>query len=158
MAVQDLNADGNLDLAVTYAQTNGLEAMLLSVFLGKGEGNFQSRVDYPLGGSPTSAVVGISDVNGDGKPDLVAARSDLMTSVFLGNGDGSFQPPVASPGIAQAATVGFGDLNGDGKQDLVIAGYPCGTFRGRCFTWRWGRNLSGAESSHSFSGRLWFGG
>ncbi len=123
VAVQDLNGDGKLDLAVSYAQTNGLGAMLVSVFLGQGDGTFQSRVDYPLGGTPTSAVVGISDVNGDGKPDLVAVRSDQVTSVFLGNGHGSFQPAVANPGIAQAATVGFGDLNGDGKQDLVVAGY-----------------------------------
>ncbi len=123
VAVQDLNGDGKLDLAVTYAQTNGLGAMLVSVFVGQGDGTFRARVDYPLGGSPTSAVVGISDVNGDGIPDLVAARSDSVTSVFLGNGDGSFQPAIANPGIAQAATVGFGDLNGDGKQDLVVAGY-----------------------------------
>lgn len=123
VAVEDLNEDGKLDLAVTYAQTNGLGAMLVSVFLGQGDGTFQARADYPLEGSPTSAVVGISDVNGDGIPDLVAARSDSVTSVFLGNGDGSFQPAIANPGIAQAATVGFGDLNGDGKQDLVVAGY-----------------------------------
>jgi hypothetical protein len=72
---------------------------------------------YPLDVGGTNSMV-VGDVNGDGKPDVVAV-SDGGVSVLLGKGDGTFQPPTSySPG---GWSVAIGDFNGDGKLDLVVA-------------------------------------
>src|SRR2546430_15411043 len=74
--------------------------------------------------------LGVSDVNGDGKPDLVVANQCATNSscangivgVLLGNGDGTFQPALAfSSGGKFAFSVAIADVNGDGKPDLLIA-------------------------------------
>jgi len=63
----------------------------VSVFLGNGDGTFQSQVTYATGSGPMSAAVG--DFNGDGIPDLAVTNMWGNTvSVLLGNGDGTFRP------------------------------------------------------------------
>jgi len=64
--------------------------------------------------------VAIADLNGDGKPDLVAANSRPSTvSVLLGNGDGTFADKTDYPTGSGPATVAVGDMNGDGRLDVV---------------------------------------
>jgi hypothetical protein len=41
-----------------------------------------------------------SDVNHDGRVDLVADGTDQRIQVLLGNGDGTLQPPITSPSIS----------------------------------------------------------
>jgi hypothetical protein len=109
MVVGDFNADGIPDLAVT--------SRWVSIFLGKGDGAFQTAGNYGDGAqSPGYIVVG--DFNGDGKLDLAVAGSSV--SVLLGNGDGSFQASASYP-IASLGGMAVGDVNGDGVPDLVSA-------------------------------------
>jgi hypothetical protein len=62
--------------------------------LGNGDGTFKTPISYPAG-SGTTTYLASMDLNGDGKPDLIAAGQSTDTISFLfGNGDGSFQPPV----------------------------------------------------------------
>ncbi len=65
-----------------------------------------------------------TDVNGDGKQDLVVVNGGTANvSVFLNLGASIFAPPtvVATPGITGASSIALGDINGDTKQDVVIA-------------------------------------
>jgi hypothetical protein len=114
VAVADFNQDNIFDLAICESAVSGA-APEVAILLGKGDGTFQSPVDYPSGA--LSALVA-ADLNGDSKLDLVTGGS-----VLLGNGDGTFQPFSALPGngLFAGLVVAAGDLNGDGVPDIVTA-------------------------------------
>ena len=60
------------------------------ILLGKGDGTFETAVNYGVGETPT--LVRIADLNGDGKLDLVIPVQGVnATDILLGNGDGTFQ-------------------------------------------------------------------
>lgn len=116
----DLNGDGHPDLAVT----NYLFGV--SVWLGKGDGTLQDRHDYTAGHRDVVGyhlvAVTVSDLNGDGYPDLATANgSDNSVSVLPGNGDGTFQAPQDHSVINSPKAIIAADLNGDGKPDLATA-------------------------------------
>jgi hypothetical protein len=71
LAVGDLNNDGNPDLAMATFSTDGSTPGGLGVLLNDGSGAFPIAVPLPTGQNVNS--IAIADVNGDGKPDLVAA-------------------------------------------------------------------------------------
>jgi hypothetical protein len=118
VAAGDFNGDGKADLAVVSENLGGVGGSTLSVFLNKGDGTFHAPVTYATGGTPSSVMV--TDVNGDGKPDLVVVCSGGV-SVLLGKGDGTFQPHLdyttsGSPGGGLV----LADFNGDGKPDMAL--------------------------------------
>lgn len=76
-----------------------------------------TEVGQPQVDMPTSVSVG--DLNGDGKPDIVAATPSGF-SVLLGNGDGTFQTQVAHEVVQAVGQATIGDFNGDGKADLAV--------------------------------------
>lgn len=57
VAIGDLNGDGKLDLAT------GNIGNTVSVFLNRGDGSFQAKVDYGTGRIPSSIAIG--DLTGD---------------------------------------------------------------------------------------------
>lgn len=116
----DLNADGKEDLAVANNGNSGYSDV--SILLGNGDGTFQPAVNYPAGKGARSLAS--SDLNFDGKPDLVVANYNSNNiSILLGNGDGTFRSaPICTAGLGPNA-VSIGDLDGDGKADLVVANY-----------------------------------
>ncbi|HEX3012352.1 MAG TPA: FG-GAP-like repeat-containing protein [Syntrophomonadaceae bacterium] len=85
--------------------------------MGQGDGTFNAKVDYGVGGSPYCVAVG--DFNGDSKPDLVTANGNV--SVLLGQGDGTFNAKVEYGAGGNPYGVAVGDFNSDGKPDLVTA-------------------------------------
>jgi uncharacterized protein (TIGR03437 family) len=135
-ALADFDGDGKLDAAIlseTYTTPNNV---LVEVLHGQGDGTFQVLANpKPVSLCPSTAIdctpyagtlLQAIDLNGDGKPDVVAsgAYGLSMISVMLGNGDGTLrltqqiQPPsglffVGPPVIA--------DFNGDGKPDIALA-------------------------------------
>jgi hypothetical protein len=79
------------------------------------------RFSAPVVNSTGSAIEAplATDLNGDGKPDLVTAPSKVW--VQIGKGDGSFHRRVAYR-AASPSDVAAGDLNGDGRPDLIAVG------------------------------------
>jgi len=121
VAVADLNGDGKLDLVLGNHNSNNV-----SVLLGNGNGTFQPAIDYPTPSNGTPDSVVVTDFDGDGKPDIVAAISGInatTAALLLGNGDGTFQQAIPLPaGFHSSATlqVAAADFNGDGNSDLAL--------------------------------------
>jgi hypothetical protein len=116
----DFNHDGKLDLAVTRALPTTVQGVV-SVFLGNGDGTFQTPVDYSTN-SLATAVVQAVDINGDGKLDLLIGSYSVPNpfTILIGNGDGTFRSPVAylvPDGSSSPFTVA--DFNQDGAPDVA---------------------------------------
>ncbi len=86
---------------------------------------FHGPKSYNSGAWGASSIA-VADVNGDGKPDLLAANWCLQDqrcgpAVLLGNGDGTFQTAEIYRATGKGATsIAVADVNGDGKLDLVV--------------------------------------
>src|ERR1017187_1485564 len=133
VAVADVNGDGKPDILVVNDCTSAINCAYtvgngsVAVLLGNGDGTFQPAVAYDSGGQFPNGVL-VTDLNKDGKPDLVVSNFSGGINgfgelgVLLGNGDGTFQPGVPYPsGGYYTRSMAVTDLNGDGKLDLVVA-------------------------------------
>ena len=131
VAVADVNGDGKADLVVTNTGTfaNPNDPGSVAVLFGNGDGTFQTAMQYPAGSSPEFTLV--TDINGDGKPDLVTSatlnfgNSTYGLFVRLNTGNGTFGVAQQLSSAANPLEIGAGDFNGDGKLDLVLS-HCCG--------------------------------
>lgn len=114
IVVDDLNHDGQTDVALALAASNQVAVFMQTAGLG-----FASAVALPLLGGPDALASG--DFNGDGVSDL-AAVAPLSATIALWHG------PLgvgATPALVLPFPTGgydalaAGDLNGDGYADLV---------------------------------------
>jgi len=131
VAVADLNGDGKVDLVLANGNCGEFDCPMgsVSVFLGNGNGSFQTAVNYSSGDFGAYSIA-MADFNGDGKLDLAVSNlgpcfslscGSSSVGVLLGNGDGTFQNPVQYPVGADPRHVLVEDFNKDGKWDLATA-------------------------------------
>ncbi len=125
VAAADLNGDGKLDLAVANRGSNSVSVLINNTTPADTVASFAPMVMVDAGQYPSSVSIG--DLNGDGKPDLIATNSsDNTVSVMLnqttpGALAGNF-PSTTNFAVGTFPTSAkIADLNGDGKPDLVVA-------------------------------------
>jgi hypothetical protein len=126
VAAADLNGDGGTDLVVANFTASGFR---LRVLLNNGSGGFTVSSETP----PVTASGGdgylaerIVELNGDGKPDLVAFDTNTgKLWALLNDGTARFTAAPGSPLVVKDLdAVVTADFNGDGKVDLGVSGYP----------------------------------
>ncbi|HYL03113.1 MAG TPA: VCBS repeat-containing protein [Steroidobacteraceae bacterium] len=124
VVIGDLNGDGKPDLVLADLSAAGNAIVLLQDPAHPGQ--FLAPVMLSTGRFTSSVAIG--DLNGDGKPDIVAATYDANGNngavyVFLQNATtpGSFLAPVIFAAGAQPQAVRIADVNGDGLPDLIVA-------------------------------------
>jgi hypothetical protein len=116
--VIDVDRDGKPDIVTT---DNDNAAVTVEFGEDGGVPSFGRYARYAVGAFPTAVV--ITDVSGDGRPDLVTANSGGdNVAIALGDGSGTFLdvPPHAGP----SGFFFLADLDRDGKLDAVGAAAP----------------------------------
>lgn len=104
----DLDGDGIADLALAYDT--------VQVLFGNGDGSFQPVVVDTRFSDARS--IGIADVDGDGKRDLMVGRDNHVT-LLINNGDGTFEVGPEYTTHLQTTSLMAADLNGDGRPELL---------------------------------------
>jgi len=115
----DFNNDGKQDFVVRNTSPN---PNTVAVYLGNGNGIFQTPITFSTGGTNGSWVIA-GDFNGDGKLDLAVSNSDSSSpsiAMLLGNGDGTFKAPIiTTTSLGSLSWLTTADVNKDGHLDLI---------------------------------------
>ena len=128
LGLGDLNNDGNLDLLVDDCP----DGCQLTAIPGAGDGTFITPNDVGIYEASDIFDFVASDINGDGKADLIVATDDTPgafgVATLVGNGDLSFTNYQATSFGFFPYGIALTDFNGDGKPDLVASGYADFTY------------------------------
>ncbi|MEO8678550.1 MAG: VCBS repeat-containing protein [Vicinamibacterales bacterium] len=123
VVIDDFNADGAADLAVTNQNANNV-----SVLLGDGTGAFKGKTDFPAGGAPQR--IEAADLDGDRHIDLVLPiTTGNAVAVLFGDGHGRFAEPGLIPVVGGPFMTVVADVNGDGRLDVAVGTQTAGLRR-----------------------------
>jgi hypothetical protein len=122
VAIADVNGDGFNDLIITDPGPTGGAAPTVSVLLQDAThlGTFLPAVSYAIAPDSLVQSIVVTDVNGDGHPDIVIGGSNAV-SVLLQDAStpGSFLA-ASNYTVSNANEIAVADVNGDGLLDIII--------------------------------------
>lgn len=124
--IGDLDGDGKPDMAVANSSSNTMSVFFNTSSIGAiSSSSFAAKVDFSTSSSPWGIMA--SDIDGDGKPELLVTNSGASTiSVFsnvssLGSiTSGSFILRAELATGAAPHEIAIGDFNGDSKPDVAV--------------------------------------
>ena len=114
-AAGDFDGDGRLDLAYIDEQKRAAY-----VIYNRGKRQFGEPEKLPGPPRPPYALA-VTDLNRDGRPDIVVGNVEMPGSVYFNTGPHSFQEVRWNDGKGTVYGLAFADFNGDGWPDIVAA-------------------------------------
>ncbi len=124
IAIADFDGDGKADVATPNNHSSGglASVSVLRNISSTGTIDFAPKQDMVTGG--VTYCIGAGDIDGDGKPDIVAGSIEAaVVSVFRNtstSGNVSFAPKVDFTITGAPYDIAIKDFDGDGKTDLAV--------------------------------------
>jgi hypothetical protein len=112
--VADMDGDGHLDILVYDGAQEAIYWLK-----NRGDGTFVDPVALVMGVYSLGGVVA-TDLDGDGKPDIVVADYCGVVTVYPNDGKGLLGQPYTLSLSQQPEQLIAADLNGDGRTDLAV--------------------------------------
>ncbi|MFE9020348.1 FG-GAP-like repeat-containing protein [Streptomyces sp. NPDC007808] len=113
----DLSGDGRPDLIARNSSTGAVY-----LYKGTSDGKLSARVKLYDNWKGYRKIIGVGDITGDGRADLLAQDTANTLWRYDGKGDGTFAARVkvfGDWGGSYNVVVGIGDITDDGRPDLV---------------------------------------
>jgi thiol-disulfide isomerase/thioredoxin len=114
-AAGDFDGDGRLDLAV-------IDERQKAAFTIRNLGGRRFGQLAKLPGTPREPyAIAVSDLNRDGRPDVIVGHVEQPGSIYFNSGRGRFREVAWNDGKGVVYGMAFADLNGDGWPEIVAA-------------------------------------
>ncbi len=129
VVLSDVDGDGKLDVVVANYGSSTLSVFRnLSVPGSLGTASLAPKVDFVVGNSTYPVAVTTGDLDGDGRPELIAVNSLSRNVTILPNTSvkgiidaGSFGARVSYPTEVFPRAITTADIDGDSKTDFIVA-------------------------------------
>lgn len=125
IAIADVNGDLANDLIITDPGATAGVGPTVNVLLQNSAvpGTFQAPVGYPIGAQDLPQSIVVTDVDGDGRPDIIIGGQQSVTVLLQNHAPlarGTYMPAAiySAPG---ANEISIADINGDGRPDIVVS-------------------------------------
>ena len=127
LALGDLNGDEMTDIVTANYRSGSLSVLIGTVARDSSQPSFLLKRDLAVGENPMA--VAVADLNGDGRPEIVAANYiSNSISIFVNTtAKGSRAPSFAAREDIRTGerpyAISIVDFNGDGRPDIVVVDY-----------------------------------
>jgi FG-GAP-like repeat/FG-GAP repeat len=126
IAIADVNGDGFNDLVITDPGPTGGATPTVSVLLQDAThpGQFLAAVSYPIAPMSSAQSIVVTDVNGDGHPDIVIGGTAAVTVLLQNAASPGTFTAAANYAVQNANQIAIADVNGDGLLDILVGTGP----------------------------------